>query len=70
MMRSDFVIYDFINVTLWDEFPGGIHIHYGLETGYVNITEFQFSGTYIMGSWINTTKDYQAAIINGTITFP
>jgi len=68
--RSDFVIYDFINLTLWEEFPGGTHTHYNLETGYVNITDYQFSNTYIMGSWANTTKDYQAAIINGTITFP
>lgn len=75
--RSDLVIYDFINLTLWDEFPGGIHFHYGLdpsdyglETAYVNVTDFEFSNTYIMGSWVNTTKDYQAAIINGTITFP
>ncbi len=75
--RSDLVIYDFINSTLWDEFPGGVHFHYGLdpsdyglETAYVNVTDFEFSNTYIMGSWVNTTKDYQAAIINGTITFP
>ena len=75
--RSDFAIYDFINLTLWDEFPGGIHFHYGLdpsdyglETAYVNITDIEFSNTYIMGEWVNTTKDYQAAIINGTITFP
>jgi len=70
MPRSDFVIYDFINSTLWDEFPGGTHTHYNLESGYVNITDLQFSNTYIMESWTNTTKDYQAAIINGTITFP
>ena len=68
--RSDFVIYDFINSTLWEEFPGGIHTHYDLEMGYVNITDFEFSSTYIMAPWINATKDYQAAIINGTITFP
>jgi len=68
--RSDFVIYDFVNLTLWEEFAGGTHIHYGLESGYVNITDYQFSNTYIMDSWANTTKDYQAAIINGTITFP
>ena len=68
--RSDFVIYDFVNVTLWDEFPGGTHTHYNLESGYVNITDLQFSNTYIMEAWINATKDYQAAIINGTITFP
>ncbi len=68
--RSDFVIYDFVNSTLWEEFPGGIHTHYNLETGYVNITDLQFSNTYIMESWINATKDYRASIINGTITFP
>jgi len=70
MQRSDLVIYDFVNATLWEEFPGGIHTHYNLETGYVNITDCQFSTTYIMKSWVNTTKDYRAAIINGTITFP
>ncbi len=77
LSRSDFVIYDFINMTLWDEFAGGTHFHYGLdtshyglETAYVNVTDFEFSNTYIMGEWVNTTKDYQAAIINGTITFP
>ncbi len=67
--RSDFVIYDFINSTLWDEFTG-MHTHYNLESGYVNITDLQFSNTYIMEAWTNTTRDYQAAIINGTITFP
>jgi len=68
--RSDLVIYDFINLTLWEEFPGGIHTHYHLESGYVNITDYQYSNTYILSSWANSTKDYQAAIINGTITFP
>ncbi|MHA1485076.1 MAG: BMP family lipoprotein [Candidatus Thorarchaeota archaeon] len=68
--RSDLVIYDFINLTLWEEFPEGIHTHYHLESGYVNITDFQYSNTYIMASWLNSTKDYQTAIINGTITFP
>ncbi len=67
--RSDFVIYDFINSTLWDEFTG-MHTHYNLESGYVNITDLQFSNTYIMEAWTKTTRDYQAAIINGTITFP
>ncbi len=77
MTRNDLVIYDFINMTLWDEFPGGVHFHYGLdpseyglETAYVNVTDWEFSNTYISGAWVNTTKDYQAAIINGTITFP
>ncbi len=68
--RSDFVIYNFVNATLWDEFPGGTHTHYNLGSGYVNITDLQFSNTYIMETWTNATQDYQAAIINGTITFP
>jgi basic membrane protein A len=68
--RSDLVIYDFVNATLWEEFPGGTHTHYGLETGYVNITDYRFSNTYIITSWRNTIKEYQASIINGTIIFP
>ena len=68
--RSDFIIYDFVNSTLWEQFPGGIHTHYDLETGYVNITDYEFSNTYVMLSWRNIVKEYQASIINGTITFP
>jgi len=68
--RSDSVIYDFVNSTLWEEYPGGTHIHYDLEMGYVNITDYEFSNTYIMQSWRNIVKEYQASIINGTITFP
>jgi len=68
--RSDFVIYDFINSTLWEKFPGGSHTHYDLETGYVNITDYQFSNTYIVPSWRTIIKEYQASIINGIITFP
>ncbi len=68
--RSDLVIYDFVNATLWEEFLGGTHTHYGLEMGYVNITDYRFSSTYIITSWRNTIKEYQASIINGTIIFP
>jgi basic membrane protein A len=45
--RTDMAIYEIVNQTLWDQFPGGELMEYNLANGGSNITGFEYSSTYV-----------------------
>jgi basic membrane protein A len=47
LARTDLAFYDIVNHTLWDLFPGGEVLEYDIMNGGVNITNFEYSSTYI-----------------------
>ncbi len=67
--RAGEAAYDIINATMWKEFPGGETFHYNLSNGGVNITEFQYSATYLdpIDGLMDALRDYRVQIINGTL---
>ena len=65
--RSDLAIYKITNKTMWNEFPAGVTFNYNLANGGVNITDFEYSSTYINAYAMGAMKSYIAMILNGTI---
>lgn len=65
--RTDLAVYRVINLTLWDQFPGGEYVDYNLTNGGVNITDFLYSSTYIPLSLNNAIDTYTQLISNGTL---
>ncbi len=65
--RTDLAVYRAINLTLWNQFPGGEYVDYNLANGGVNITNFLYSSTYIPLSLTNAIDTYTQLIVNGTI---
>jgi len=61
--------YDIINATLWNEFPGGKTFHYNLSNGGVNVTDFQYSSTYLnpIDGLMDALRDYRIQIITGIL---
>lgn len=47
LARTDLAVYDIVNKTLWDQFPGNQLVEYDLANNGVNITHFEFSSTYM-----------------------
>ncbi|MFW9918290.1 MAG: BMP family protein [Candidatus Thorarchaeota archaeon] len=65
--RMDWAIYDIINQTLWDLFPGGELLEYNLANGGSNITDFLYSSTYIPEELEDALDLYREQISDGTI---
>jgi len=65
--HSDWAIYDIINQTLWNEFPGGEVLQYDLANGGCNITDFQYSSTYIPNDLVTVIRSYITQISSGTL---
>ncbi len=66
--RIDIGLYDIVNKTLWDQFPGGTTLRYNLANNGVNITRFAYSSVYISDDIIDVIKYYHDLIVNGTLT--
>ena len=67
LSRTDLAIYDILNMTMWDLFPGNENFLYDLSNSGVNITEFLYSTTYISNDITDEIDAYEAEIIAGTI---
>jgi basic membrane protein A len=60
VLRTDLAIYDIVNRTLWGDFNGGVNLEYNYYNNGCNITDFEFSNTYIYPiymDWISETID-------------
>jgi basic membrane lipoprotein Med (substrate-binding protein (PBP1-ABC) superfamily) len=64
LSRTDLAFYDIVNHTMWDEFPGGETLDYNLVNGGVNITEFEYSSTYITDEILDALDYYREYIAN------
>jgi basic membrane protein A len=62
----DLAAFNIINQTLWNEFTPG-NVHFNLENGGVNITEFRWSEIYVTTERLDDIFAYQESIFNGTI---
>ncbi|TFG06534.1 BMP family ABC transporter substrate-binding protein [Candidatus Thorarchaeota archaeon] len=65
--RTDLAVYQILNATLWNEFPGGEVLQYNLTNGGVNLTDFGFA-TYVEDGPKEAVKEYRLEIIAGDIT--
>jgi basic membrane protein A len=67
--RTGEAAYDIINATLWNDFPGGKTFHYNLSNGGVNVTDFEYSSTYLnpIDGLMDALRDYKIQIIAGTL---
>lgn len=65
--RTDLAVYRIINSTLWDEFEGGSAYAYNLTNSNVDITEFEFSSSWISQDLRDTLAMYRTGIMNGSI---
>ncbi|TXT55203.1 MAG: hypothetical protein BAJATHORv1_40113 [Candidatus Thorarchaeota archaeon] len=63
VVHSDWATYDILYETLWNRFPGGEHNIYGLADGWVNLTRFRYSSTYISDESMQAVKEYREYII-------
>jgi basic membrane protein A len=64
LSRTDLAFYDIVNRTMWDEFPGGELFEYNLMNGGVNITDFEYSTTYIGEDIRDAIEYYREYIAN------
>ena len=64
LARTDLAFYDIVNKTMWNEFPGNELLEYNLMNGGVNITEFQYSSTYMTEEMIAALVFYRDWIVN------
>ncbi len=67
MDRTDWAVYDIINQTLWDQFPGGELLEYDLANGGCNITGFEYSSTYLPDDLYDALEQYISDITSGTL---
>jgi basic membrane protein A len=65
--RTDLAAYRIVNSTLWDEFEGGEIYRYNLTDGNVNITDFEFSSSWLTPFIEAQLEDYIDDILNGVI---
>ncbi len=65
VIQTDLAIYDIVNKTLWGDYNGSVNLHYNLENGGCNITEFEFSSTYMVPFYYT----YMHMLVNGSIPF-
>jgi basic membrane protein A len=63
----DWAVYDIVDATLWDRFPGGEVFEYTLANGGANITAFTYSSTYISDESTEAISEYIDLIVEGTI---
>ena len=66
LARTDLALYNLVNMTLWDMFPGGTLTEFNLANNGVNITQFEFSSTYISTDLRDALDYYEDLIVNGT----
>jgi len=66
LARTDLAIYDLVNMTLWDMFPGNQLVEYNLANNGVNITHFEFSSTYMPEDVYAALIYYTDLIVNTT----
>ncbi len=64
LTRSDLALYNLVNSTLWDEFPGNQLAEYNLANNGVNITSFEYSSTYMPEDLAPALLYFQNLIIN------
>ncbi len=64
--RTDLGIFNILNKTMWNQFPGGQSFHYRLANGGVNLTEFEVSSVLVAQlwpQWKTILKQYREHII-------
>ena len=66
LSRTDLAVYHMINMTMWDSFVGDLGV-YNLANGGVNITQYEYSSTYLSDATIAAVRSYHDEIINGTV---
>ncbi|MGY5876455.1 MAG: BMP family ABC transporter substrate-binding protein [Candidatus Thorarchaeota archaeon] len=65
VLRTDLAVYDIVNKTLWGEFNGTQNFRYDLANGGCNITEFEFSSTYMIAFYFT----WMQMLVNGSIPY-
>lgn len=65
--HTDWAVYEIINKTLWDQFPGGQLYTYNLSNGGCNISEFEYSSTYMPSVVYDALEFYREQIADGII---
>lgn len=64
LARTDLAFYDVVNKTMWNEFPSDETLHYNLMNGGVNITNFEYSTTYLPAELFDALLYYRDLIAN------
>jgi basic membrane protein A len=68
ILRTDLPVFSITNKTLWNEFPSNELLTYNLMNNGVNITNFEYSSTYIPDEAYSAFRYYHDSILNGTIS--